>query len=186
MVARDAIRGYYDPGYVPAMGACLVSWGVWLLGPGMVIRGLRGGIAVPSRGRDSRRAAFPGRRGSVGRWSRDVRRDSLPRPSTTSHRCRSECIICGTCQWLVDTVLAIGLAIGTCWLFIVALDLTEMSAPPCFPFSDENVVPTLRRRQKEHASTARLRGRPDAVVLLPDFGLMSIWTEFHEFVGCRG
>lgn len=80
--------------------------------------------------------------------------------------------MCGTFQRLVETVLAIGLAIGTRRLFIVALDLVGNVSLNLLPVYDESIGLTLRRRQNEHASTARRRGRPDAVTLLPDFGPM--------------
>lgn len=172
MIARDAVCGHHNSGYISAMQTCLVSRGFWRLGPGMVIRGLRGRVAVLFRGRDIRWAAFPGRRRSVGSRSCDARCASLLPPSMALRWCRIRCIVYGTRQGLVDTVLAICLAIGTSWLFIVALDLMKMSALTCFPFYEETVVTTLRRRQKEHASTARLRGRPVAVILLSVFGPM--------------
>lgn len=53
------------------MGTWPVGWGLWVLGPRMVIRGLRGRVAVLFRGRGVRCAAFPGRRRSVDLGSSD-------------------------------------------------------------------------------------------------------------------
>jgi hypothetical protein len=141
VVARDPVGGHDDPGDIPPVGRWrLVSreawwwwrwW--WLLGrSGIAIRVVRGRVVIPFRGRDvSCRAAFPGgRRGEVGlvppRHARRASLASLLQPGTSSRRCRSRrvgIVACWTVQGLIDAVLAVGLAIGTCRLFVVAFDL---------------------------------------------------------------